>query len=116
MNPIEKSDPTENAGGETKPSRTPKAKTAQRANHHSKSKARRAAKILSVRRGSKTAKILALLQRPGGASLAQLQKATGWQAHSVRGFLSGALKKKMGLRIDSAKAAEGERTYHVASQ
>ena len=38
---------------------------------------------------SETAKILALLKRPGGASLPQLQKTTGWQAHSVRGFLSG---------------------------
>ncbi len=65
---------------------------------------------------SKTAKILALLKRPNGASLEQLQKATGWQPHSVRGFLSGAIKKKMGLRVRSEKPADGVRTYHVVSK
>jgi hypothetical protein len=49
-------------------------------------------------------------------SSALSERATGWQAHSVRGFLSGTLKKKMGLRIDSAKLADGERTYRVASK
>ena len=68
------------------------------------------------RRGSKTAKILTLLRRPGGASLPQLQKATDWQAHSVRGFLSGAVKKKMGLRVISAKLADGTRSYRVSSK
>jgi hypothetical protein len=70
----------------------------------------------ATRKGTKTGKILGLLQRPGGATLKELCKATAWQAHSVRGFLSGALKKKMGLRIDSAKRDDGERTYRVASK
>jgi hypothetical protein len=70
----------------------------------------------AVRRGSKTAKILALLGRPGGASLAELKKATGWQAHSVRGFLSGAVKKKMGLRVASNKREDGERAYRIAAK
>src|SRR5713226_6606260 len=56
--------------------------------------AARAKKAATPQRGSKTAKILALLKRPGGASLQQLQKATGWQAHSVRGFLSGSSKRR----------------------
>ena len=77
--------------------------------------ARRANKNIGPRRGSKTAKILTLLRRPGGASLDQIRKATGWQAHSVRGFLSGALKKKMGLRIDSAQR-DGQRVYRVAAK
>ena len=68
------------------------------------------------RHGSKTSKILTLLKRPGGASLPQLQKATGWQAHSVRGFLSGAVKKKMGLRVISTKLGDGTRTYRVSSK
>ena len=59
-----------------------------------KTTAQRAKKTATPQRGSKTAKILALLKRPGGASLQQLQKATGWQAHSVRGFLSGTLKRR----------------------
>jgi hypothetical protein len=67
----------------------------------------------NARKGSKTAKILALLRRPAGASLAELRKVTGWQAHSVRGFLSGTLKKKMGLRIDSVSRSDGERVYRV---
>lgn len=81
-----------------------------------KTTAQHAKKALTLRGGSKTAKILALLKRPGGASLQQLQKATGWQAHSVRGFLSGGLKKKMGLRIDSTKRDDGQRTYRVTSK
>jgi len=64
--------------------------------------------------GSKKAAVLALLERKDGATLAELMKATGWQAHSVRGFLSGSLGKKMGLKIDSAKHQDGERTYRVA--
>ena len=67
----------------------------------------------TARKGTKTAKILALLGRADGASLQELRKATGWQAHSVRGFLSGALKKKMGLRVDSTKRDDGERTYRI---
>ena len=48
------------------------------------------------------------MKRSGGATLKQLMKATGWQAHSVRGFLSGTLSKKMGLKIASSKTNEGE--------
>jgi hypothetical protein len=66
-----------------------------------------------ARDGSKAAKTLDLLRRPEGATLAALMKATEWQAHSVRGFLSGSLRKKLGLTITSAKGADGERTYSV---
>jgi len=65
----------------------------------------------TVRKGTKTAKILALLGRADGASLQELRKATGWQAHSVRGFLS-----KMGLRVDSNKRDSGERVYRLTSK
>jgi hypothetical protein len=65
------------------------------------------------RKGSKTAKILRLLRRPDGASLAELTKVTGWQPHSMRGFLSGAVKAKMGLKISSIKRDDGERAYRV---
>jgi len=66
-----------------------------------------------TRDGSKTAKILDLLKRPGGATSKELQKATGWQPHSVRGFLSGTVGKKMGLAVTSAKGEDGERSYSV---
>jgi Protein of unknown function (DUF3489) len=77
-------------------------------------KAPKAQKEAGVARdGSKAAKVLDLLKRPEGATLAALMKATEWQAHSVRGFLSGTLRKKLGLTIDSAKGEDGERTYSV---
>ena len=67
----------------------------------------------TARKGSKTDQVLALLQQPSGASLQAIMKATGWQAHSVRGFVSGHLGKKLGLRVKSVKR-DGERVYSVA--
>jgi hypothetical protein len=66
----------------------------------------------TARKGSKTDQVLALLQQPSGASLQVIMKATGWQAHSVRGFVSGHLGKKLGLRVKSVKC-DGERVYSV---
>ena len=68
----------------------------------------------SARDGSKKAEVLSLLRREEGATLQDLMAATGWQAHSVRGFLSGALGKKMGLAIESAKRDDGMRVYSIA--
>ena len=70
-------------------------------------------KATGARQGSKTAKVLDLVKRSGGATGKQLMKATGWQAHSVRGFVSGVLGKKMGLTVTSTKTADGERRYSV---
>ena len=67
----------------------------------------------TARPGSKTAKILDLLKRPGGVTSQQLIKATGWLPHSVRGFLSGTVGKKMGLTLTSSKGEEGQRIYSV---
>jgi hypothetical protein len=66
-----------------------------------------------ARGGSKTAQILDLLKRPGGVTSKELMKATGWLPHSVRGFLSGTVGKKMGLTVTSTKGEDGERTYAV---
>ena len=66
-----------------------------------------------ARDGSKAAKILDLLKRPEGATLKGLMKATDWQAHSVRGFLSGTIRKKLGLNVVSTKADDGERSYSI---
>ena len=60
-----------------------------------------AAPVRRRREGSKKARVLSLLSQPEGVTLKELMKATGWQAHSVRGFLSGSLSKKMGLQIRS---------------
>ena len=62
---------------------------------------------------SKIEIVISLLSRPEGASLAALSEATGWQAHSVRGALSGALKAKRGLTITSEKTEAG-RLYRIA--
>lgn len=66
-------------------------------------------------KGSKTARFLDLLKRSGGATGAELMKTTGWQAHSVRGFISGILTRKMGLKITSTKAENGVRRYTLKS-
>ena len=89
-----------------------KATLAKKANKGAKS-AQSPKKATGARQGSKTAKVLDLLRRSGGATGKELMKATGWQAHSVRGFLSGALGKKMGLAVTSTKAEDGERRYSV---
>ena len=67
------------------------------------------------REGSKTAMVLELMKREGGVTAKELMAVTGWQAHSVRGFISGTLGKKMGLTVVSTKGENGERTYTIQS-
>jgi hypothetical protein len=71
-------------------------------------------KARTPRENSKKAIVLELLRRPDGATIADIMAATEWQAHSVRGFLSGSLAKKMGLNIESTKRADGVRIYRIA--
>ena len=68
-----------------------------------------------AREGSKTAIILDLIRRPKGATLEELMAAASWQAHSVRGFLSAVIGKKMGLKLKSSKRDDGKRLYQFAS-
>jgi hypothetical protein len=89
-----------------------RAARAKKANTAAKS-AKSRKKAPNSREGSKTAKFLDLLRRSGGATSADLMKATGWQAHSVRGFISGVLGKKMGLKVASTKVEDGERRYSL---
>ncbi len=67
----------------------------------------------TTRDGSKKAIVLEMLKRPDGASLKDIMDATSWQAHSVRGFISGSLTKKMGLNVESFKREDGARAYRV---
>lgn len=67
-----------------------------------------------AREGSKKAVVLDLLRREGGVTLGEIAQATDWQLHSIRGFLSGQVAKKMGLKIESAKTDGGQRRYHIA--
>ena len=90
-----------------------RATPAKKANTGAKAAQSPKKKATGARQGSKTATVLDLLKRSGGASLKELRKATGWQAHSVRGFLSGTLGKKMGIAVTSTKAEDQERRYSV---
>jgi hypothetical protein len=73
----------------------------------------RAGKKKGIREGTRTDAILALMTHSGGVTLKEIMKATGWQAHSVRGFISGTLRKKMGLSVASTKGESGERSYSI---
>ena len=96
-----------------KPKATKKAKAPKAAKQAAKAPKAAKPKAESAREGSKTATVLALIQRAKGATLAEIMKTTSWQAHSVRGFISGTLGKKLGLTVISSKGKDGERSYSV---
>ena len=99
-------------GAPAKGKATKKAAPAKKAPTAAKG-AKQAKAAGGAREGSKTATVVALLERKGGATLAEVMKATGWQAHSVRGFVSGTLGKKMGRTVESTKREDGERLYQA---
>jgi len=70
--------------------------------------------VQPFRRGTKLAKVVAVLQNPDGATIFQLMCCTDWQPHTIRGALSGMVRKKLGLNVVSTKAAGGERIYRIA--
>ena len=91
------------------------ARTAAKRSKSTKAPSTAKTPALPLPQGSKTATCLAMLRQADGVSLQQLVQATGWQAHSVRGFLSGAVRKKMGLALESVEAPDGIRRYRVAA-
>ena len=93
---------------------TPTRSTAPRTPKRSaKTKTLGPSRALQTNSNSKSDAILALLRRKNGASIAELQKSSGWQPHSVRGFLSGMVKTKLGLDLRSERMEKGERRYVV---
>lgn len=93
------------SGKRARKSASPQKPTAVRAN----------AKKLAAAPTTKTHQILGQLRRAHGATIVDLSKTTGWQAHSVRGFLSGTIKKKMGFVVVSEKDGKGLRRYRIAT-
>jgi hypothetical protein len=78
-------------------------------------KGKKAAKIEqsdAPREGTKTAQVVALLQRKNGSTLAEIMEKMGWQRHTVRGFMAGAMKKA-GYTVESFKSDKGERSYRI---
>ncbi len=68
----------------------------------------------SARRGTKQAILIEMLRRPNGATIEQMTAKTGWQPHSVRGAISGTLKKKLGLPVTSETVEGRGRVYRIA--
>jgi hypothetical protein len=64
------------------------------------------------REGTKTAQVVAMLQRKSGASISEIMKRMSWQRHTVRGFMAGAMKKA-GFAVESFKPEDGQRTYRL---
>jgi hypothetical protein len=64
---------------------------------------------------SKQSRVIAMLQSSGGATITAMMKATGWQKHSVRGFLAGVVRKRLKLKLESTKAGD-DRIYRVAGK
>ncbi|HEY1756586.1 MAG TPA: DUF3489 domain-containing protein [Bryobacteraceae bacterium] len=97
-------------GAKTGKTKAASSKKAAKAGKKAAAKPTPSKKASIPRAESKGAKILALIRRPNGATLAEIMKATDWQAHSVRGFISTAAKKH-GITIESVKNEAGDRVY-----
>ena len=68
----------------------------------------------TIRPGTKLAAIIDSMRHPGGATIAQLMASTGWQAHTVRGAISGMIRKRLGYKVVAEKGLDGQRAYHIA--
>jgi hypothetical protein len=100
----------------TKPKSTTKAATRSASRKSSKFKSRKrpapASSKLAARPATKHARIIAMLRTPTGATIASIVTATEWQQHSVRGFLAGVVRKKLGLNLVSEQTDKG-RVYRI---
>jgi len=103
-------------GAPVAPKKASRKKTTRAAKGAKKASTRKtgAKKAAVPREFSKKAIVLDLLRRKGGATMAEIQKATEWQAHSVRGFISGTVGKKMGLKVERTANDARESVYRIA--
>jgi hypothetical protein len=95
-----------------KPARGPKGRSSSKV--RSKAVRSRIAGHQHPRAHSKQLRVLGLLSGPSGATIPTIMRATGWQPHTVRGFLAAVVRKKLGLRLESEKT-DGERVYRIVA-
>jgi Protein of unknown function (DUF3489) len=100
---IEAADPATEANGAAPPAKR-KAKVAKRGKATATKSA--PAETPTPRTGTKQATMIEMLKRPEGATVEQIAAATGWQHHTIRGAISGALKKKLGLTVETTRTRE----------
>ena len=91
-------------------------KRSAKSNSKSKPKSKATVSPSSTRSGTKQALLVDLLRRKGGATIAEVMKAIGWQPHSVRGAISGNLKKKLGFAVVSDKVEGRGRVYRITGK
>jgi hypothetical protein len=112
-----KAEPKAKAGAKAAKGAPAKAKATKKAAPAKKTpkaaKGAKQAKASGPREGSKTAQVVAMLQRKNGATLEEITEKMGWQKHTVRGFMAGAMKKA-GYTVESFKSEKGERTYRIS--
>ena len=77
-------------------------------------KPKAATKAANTPRESKQSQLIAMLKQPDGATIIEVAKALDWQPHTVRGAIAGALKKKLGLNVESEKVDDRGRVYRIA--
>ena len=103
---------------------TSPAANAKKPTRSVESKAERVATAKTLRKAdepkaervSKQDRVLTLLSQPEGASIEEMMQATGWQQHSVRGFLAGTVKRKLGFSLTSLKPNGGARRYRIETR
>ncbi len=102
----------------SKPSSSTKARPKQRSwraeRKPSGSKPKGRTSPPAIRPGTKQALLIDLLKRKKGATIEEIVATIGWQPHSVRGAISGTLKKKLGLAVTSERVGDGSRVYRIA--
>ncbi len=103
---------TSKQSSSTKPQPSQRSRRAERKSSGAKPKGKTSP--AAARPGTKQALMIDLLKRKKGATIEEIVEATGWQPHSVRGAISGALKKKLGLAVTSERVGDGSRFYRIA--